>query len=226
MVDFLNIFSPSPTNSTTKTSEGPNLPKKQLGQSEFFELMTAQLQHQDPLNPTESDALIAQVAQFSTVDGIQEMQRSIEALAGSFQSAQALQASTLVGRAVLVNTDRAVLKTGEDVVGAIELDAPVTALSIEVTTPAGTLVREIDLGPQESGRVSFAWDGFDNAGQPAVSGQYIVQALVEQEGETFRVPTLLQSKVESVTLNREPGTVTLNLRHHDSVLLDQIAELL
>lgn len=97
--------------------------------------MTAQLRHQDPLNPTENDALIAQVAQFSTVEGIQEMQRSIESLAGSFQSAQALQASTLVGRDVLINTDRAVLEAGKSVIGAVDLEGPVNALSIQLTTP-------------------------------------------------------------------------------------------
>nr|MBS0019913.1 hypothetical protein [Gammaproteobacteria bacterium] len=59
----------------------------------------------------------------------------------------------------------------------------------------------------------------------AAPGQYIVQALVERDGETLKLPTLLQSKVESVTLNREPGTITLNLRHHNSVALEQIAEL-
>jgi flagellar basal-body rod modification protein FlgD len=226
MLDFLNMIPTGPIDSATKTPESQNLPKKQLGQSEFFELMTAQLQHQDPLDPTKSDALIAQVAQFSTVDGIQEMQRSIEALSGSFQSAQALHASTLVGREVLVNTDRAVLETAEDITGAIALDAPASALAIEVTTPSGALVRKIDLGPQESGRVSFAWDGFNQAGEPAVPGQYVVKAVVEQGGETFSVPTFLRSKVESVTLNREPGMVALNLRHHDSVRLDQVVELL
>lgn len=226
MFDLSSLLSVSPTDSGIKVPEGQSTQKKQLGQSEFFELMTAQLQHQDPLNPTESDALIAQVAQFSTVDGIQEIERSIEALAGSFQSAQALQASTLVGREVLIDTDRAVLETGNKVNGAVALDAPVNALSVEVTTPSGALVRKIDLGPQDSGRVAFTWDGLDNNGEPAVPGQYVMRGTVAQDGETFAVPTLLQSKVESVTLNRDPGMVTLNLSHHNSVLLDKVAELL
>lgn len=226
MFDVSSILSASQTDSGVKLSQGANQPKKQLGQNEFFELMTAQLQHQDPLNPTQSDALLAQVAQFSTVDGIHEMQRSIEALAGSFQSTQALQASTLVGREVLVNTDRAVLELGKDVRGAIELEAPVSALSVELTTPAGAVVRKIDLGPQESGRTSFTWNGLDDRGQPARPGQYVVRAVAAQDGDSLTLPTLLQTKVESVTLNRDPGTVTLNLRHHNSVLLEQIAELL
>ncbi|MGC1955961.1 MAG: flagellar hook assembly protein FlgD [Gammaproteobacteria bacterium] len=225
MLNLSSIFPSMPPDSGSSASEGSTAPRKQLGQSEFFELMTAQLQHQDPLNPTENDALIAQVAQFSAVDGIHQMQRSIQALAGSFQSTQALQASTLVGREVLINTDRAVLEQGKDVVGAIDLDAPVGALSVEVTTPSGARLRKIELGPQESGRVSFAWDGLDDGGQRAAPGQYIVQALVERDGATLKLPTLLQSKVESVTLNREPGTITLNLRHHNSVALEQIAEL-
>ena len=225
MLNLSSIFPSMAPDSKSNASEGSAAPRKQLGQSEFFELMTAQLQHQDPLNPTENDALIAQVAQFSAVDGIHQMQRSMQALAGSFQSTQALQASTLVGREVLINTDRAVLEQGKDVVGAIDLDAPVGALSVEVTTPSGARLRKIELGPQGSGRVSFAWDGHDDGGQRAAPGQYIVQALVERDGATLKLPTLLQSKVESVTLNREPGTITLNLKHHNSVALEQIAEL-
>jgi flagellar basal-body rod modification protein FlgD len=226
MLSLPGIFPNSLAETGISASEGQNQPRKQLGQNEFFELMTAQLQHQNPLNPTENDALIAQVAQFSTVDGIQEMQRSIEALAGSFQSAQALQASTLVGREVLVNSDRAVLEGGKKVVGAIDLEAPVSELSIELTTPSGALVRRIDLGPQDSGRMTFSWDGLDAKGQPAIPGQYLIKGVVTRDGETLQLPTLLQSKVESVTLNREPGAVTLNLRHYNSVPLNQIAELL
>lgn len=226
MVDLPSIFSNSSAEPGGRTSESQNQGGKQLGQQEFFELMTAQLQHQDPLRPMESDALMAQVAQFSTVDGIHEMQRSIAALAGSFQSAQALQASTLVGREVLISTDRAVLETGKDVVGAIQLDASASGLSVEVMTPSGARVRRIELGPQASGRVAFTWDGRDEGGKAAVPGQYVLQATVMRDGETSPVPTLLKSKVESVSLNREPGEVTLNLRHHPAVLLDQVTELL
>ncbi len=226
MLDLTSIFGGSSAAPGGKASESQNQPGKQLGQQEFFELMTAQLQHQDPLNPMESDALMAQVAQFSTVDGIHEMQRSMEALAGSFQSAQALQASTLVGREVLVNTDRAVLETGKNVVGAAQLDAAASGLSVEVMTPSGALVRGIELGPQPPGPVAFTWDGLDDGGNAAVPGQYVLRATVMRDGEKSPVPTLLKSKVESVTLNREPGAVTLNLRHHASVLLDQVAELL
>lgn len=226
MSDVSSLFPNILNDLGTRSLENHAQPKQQLGQNEFFQLMIAQLKHQDPLKPTENDALIAQVAQFSTVDGIHEMQRSIEALAGSFQSAQALQASTLVGRDVLVSTDRGVLEPGQPISGAVRLDASASALSIDVTTPAGALVRTIELGPQVSGRIDFSWDGFDNRGQPVPTGQYIIQARAVREGETSNVATLIQSKVESVTLNREPGMLTLNLRHQQPVLLNQIAELL
>ena len=74
----------------------------ELGQSEFLDLMIAQLQHQDPLNPADSGEFLGQLAQFGTVNGITELQNSFADLATSLQSSQALQASTLVGRNVLI----------------------------------------------------------------------------------------------------------------------------
>ena len=79
--------------------------KKSLGQEEFLELMMTQLQNQDPLNPAESGEFLSQIAQFGTVNGITELQQSFSTLASSLQSNQALQASTMVGRSVLVESN-------------------------------------------------------------------------------------------------------------------------
>lgn len=206
--------------------EGASQPRDRLGQNEFFELMIAQLKHQDPLKPLENADLIAQVAQFSTVNGIQEIQKSMQSLAGSFQSAQALQASTLVGRTVLVGSDRVVLAPGETVSGAVDLDTAVSDLTIYLATPDGAQVRSLSLGPQPAGRVSFTWDGINEKGQLAPPGRYAVRAEVLRDTQTIAVPTLLQGKVESVTLNRQPGELTLNVRHQGEVQLHDIAELL
>ena len=78
---------------------------KSLGQDEFLELMMTQLQNQDPLNPAESGEFLSQIAQFGTVNGITELQQSFSTLASSLQSNQALQASTMVGRSVLVENN-------------------------------------------------------------------------------------------------------------------------
>ena len=73
----------------------------ELGQDDFLELMIAQVQHQDPFQPMENGEFIAQMAQFATVDGIQNMESSISELNGTMASNQALTATTLVGRSVM-----------------------------------------------------------------------------------------------------------------------------
>ena len=90
-----------------------NRDQGELGQAEFFDLMVTQLKNQDPFKPMESGEFLGQIAQFSTVDGIGGLQRSFESLAGSLQSSQALQASTMVGRSVALPGDTLRLEAGQ-----------------------------------------------------------------------------------------------------------------
>ena len=146
-----------------------------LGQQEFFDLMVAQLQNQDPLNPTDSAEFLSQVAQFSTVNGINQMQQSIATLAEAMTSSQALQASMLVGGDVLVSSRAGFLQTGKNMEGAIDLPSAAGQVVAQIFTPSGQLVRELQLGPQDRGLVQFAWDGQDRAAAgssaPARSGR-------------------------------------------------------
>ena len=200
--------------------------EKALGQDEFFELMIAQLSHQDPLKPMDSSELLSQVAQFSTVSGIQNIDRSITELAASMQSNQALQASTLVGRNVLVPGDTAVLSPGETVAGAVELTASTNALFVDITDPAGRSIRRLELGPQAAGTVGFSWDGLNQAGDQAPGGHYVLAAQAVLDGKESGVPTLITSKVESVTLGNGAGGIMLNLDGLGTVALSDIRELL
>jgi len=197
-----------------------------LGQQQFFDLMVAQLKNQDPLKPLDSTEFLSQLAQFSTVTGINGIQQSMASLAGSLQSSQALQASTLVGRDVLVRGDRAQLADGGMLSGAADLTNSVGDLVVTITDPAGSLVRTLDLGAQASGKVPFSWDGLTDAGTRAAPGYYQVQASVHGEAGNVAVPTLLQRRVDSVTLRRDPPGTTLNLHGVGAVDLDAVEQLL
>ena len=121
MTDFSDFLPPGISNLGISSAEPKNEDRQELGQDQFFDLMVAQLTNQDPLNPLESNEFIAQVAQFSTVNGIKQVQESIGELATSFQSGQALQASTMVGRDVLVPGQRGVLHPGAMLSGAVDV---------------------------------------------------------------------------------------------------------
>ena len=183
-------------------------PRTELGQDEFFKLMITQLSHQDPLKPLDGDELLSQVAQFSTVGGINNIEKSIAALVGSIESNQALQASTLVGREVLIPGEIVDLVTGQPVRGAARLDESTADLTVRITTPAGGLVRRLDLGPQAVGTIAFEWDGKDDAGAEASGGHYLVSATagVGEQSQALGVPRAQgrQRQPESQSARRHP----------------------
>ncbi len=198
----------------------------QLGQNEFFALMVAQLQNQDPLKPLESNEFMSQVAQFSTVDGIQRMEKSLSGLANSWQSSQALQASTLVGRDILVAGNQSVLEDGASLRGAAELASSTGQLSVGVFDAAGQLVRRLELGPQPAGVSRFSWDGLNEQGTRAPAGSYRVQAQAVIDDEVQALPTLMVSRVESVTLGSAAEGISLNIKGLGAVAMNQVRELL
>lgn len=83
----------------------PEAKSQQLTQEDFFSLLSQQLSMQDPFKPVDNDQMIAQMASFSTVDGISKLNKEIVNLNSVMTSSQALQASGLVGRKVLLPTD-------------------------------------------------------------------------------------------------------------------------
>lgn len=200
--------------------------RTELGQREFFELMIAQLKHQDPLKPLESNEFLGQVAQFTTVRGIQEMQKSFADLASSLGSSQALQASTLVGREVLVPSGQGYLAEQGALEGLATLPESTRGLTVAVYGPSGQVVRQMSLGPQAAGEVPFQWDGLTDTGQRVAPGVYGVAATVDVDGRKLAVETALAARVESVTLGRGGASMQLNLAGLGPVGLASVREIL
>ena len=109
---------------------------KELGQEAFFDLMVAQLKFQDPLNPQENTEFVSQMAQFSSVESLSAIEGSLGSLVGSFQSNQALQASTLVGRDVLVPSRAGVLPENGELFGAVELQESMSDVRLRILNGA------------------------------------------------------------------------------------------
>lgn len=190
----------------------PASEKKELGQDEFLELMTAQLQNQDPFKPLENGEFLGQIAQFSSVRGIQELKTTFESLAASLQSNQALQAGGLVGKDVLVgNSNGQVAFTGAPVRGVIELPERADNVELALLGPTGETVARVDLGAQSKGATEFEWDGSDGQGNKVPPGIYQIKANARLGGEAVGAETLLVARVESVSLGRGQEGLTLNL---------------
>lgn len=193
--------------STQQLQEVVDDSREKLGQEDFLELMVAQLRNQDPMKPMENGDFLGQIAQFGTVSGIEDLQQSFTALSESLVSNQALQASNIVGRSVLAPTGVGVLEQGGSVRGVVELPNASPRVSLKVYDATGQLVRNLDLGAQASGPIAFQWDGLGDDGQFAAPGSYFLSAEAEFSGQNEAVETLVENRVNAVTLGQGGGLV-------------------
>ena len=142
----------------SQTSETQKAKKDTLGQSDFLKLMTTQLQNQDPFAPMDNGDFIAQMAQFSTVTGIQEINNSIGRLVEEFDQARIATASNLLGHSVLVPGDTGKPDNAGELHGV--LDLPEGTISTELRyldADTGAEIHFEDLGPRPAGLVGFSW---------------------------------------------------------------------
>lgn len=201
--------------------------KQSLGQEQFLKLLTTQLTHQDPLKPMENGEFLGQMAQFSTVSGIQDLQASFKEFAGSISSDQALQAASLVGRYVSAPSQEALLSAGGSVAGDFELPASSNDVGVKIVNPqTGEVIRTIDLDTQSSGKVAFEWDGMDQNGQFANPGVYKIEAQAQIDGVNTQLATNIRSKVESVTMGSGSTGLQVNLAGVGAVKFNQIKQIL
>ncbi len=200
-------------------------PKKELNQEDFLMLLTTQLRFQDPMKPVDNQEFIAQMAQFSSLDSLQNLQQGFDALASALTSNQALQASSMVGRSVLVPSDEGYLPSGGVISGNAELDSNVDRVKIEIRDTSGQLVATYDLGPQPEGPLNFNWDGSANDGSKLPPGNYNIAVFSTVSNATEQLPTNIRARVSSVNMNSGNGQIVLNLQGLGSVPLSDVKEI-
>jgi len=184
--------------------------KNDLGEDEFLKLMLTQLQHQDPFQPMENGEFIAQMAQFSSVQGINTMADSMQQLTESFSANQALQAASLVGHDVLVGNNFAGLKNGDSIEGSFELFASTGAATINIYDTSGNLVHQDYLGQKAAGQHSFSWDGALSDGSQAPEGTYEIRVDYSTGDGTAAADVFIQSTIQSVNFAANGSQVILN----------------
>lgn len=174
-----------------------------LGQADFLRLMTEQLKHQDPLNPMENSAFLGQLAQFSTVQGIQDLNGTVNGFAHVMQADQILRGTSLIGREVLVPSDALALGPEGDAGGAVAAPAPGT-VTVRITDANGQSVRTLEIPAAGAGEVAFAWDGTDASGERLPPGNYTIAAHhTDSAGDSVSLGTYVRSRVESVSVGND-----------------------
>ena len=221
-----SINETNPLDALRFKKEEPAAPEKNrtmLDQEDFFALMTQQLAHQDPTKPADNNEMISQMTAFSTTDGISTLNKSFSSFAASMNSSQALQASSLVGRNVLVDNDTVANTEGGSVTGKINTDGLATDVKVSIENANGDLIQSLVIDRVPEGSTPFIWNGMNSDGELAPAGNYTfkVNGVVDGKGTDLEVMTY--RKVNSVTLAGADG-IMLNLSDNTKMALKDIVE--
>ena len=164
----------SGVSSNTSTSSGSGSVTSAADmQDQFLTLLVAQLQNQDPTSPMDNSQLTSQMAQISTVSGIEKLNSTVESVTSQFASMQMLQGVSMIGRAVLSEGNQLGLAASEDEEGniklsgtaAFDLEGSASNVTVTITDANGKIVDTIEMGSANAGRSYFTWDGSNYTGE-------------------------------------------------------------
>ncbi|MRR49974.1 MAG: flagellar hook assembly protein FlgD [Rhodocyclaceae bacterium] len=191
-------------------------------QSRFLTLLTTQLKNQDPLNPMDNAQMTSQLAQISTVDGIERLNATLQQLLSGTTDTQAMQAAALTGHTVLVAGNGMQLIEGL-AGGGFELAGVADSVKVTIKDANGLVVRTLNLGEQDEGVQTFTWDGKNDAGALAANGSYRISVEATQGDKAVKATALELTGVASI--NRSSQGVTLNLGNGGVVAMSDIKQI-
>ena len=188
----------------------------------FLKLLVTQLQNQDPMNPMDNAQITTQLAQMSTVEGVNKLNDSLTSLNTQFRASQVIQGAGLVGRQVLAEGNVLNL-SGAGTVGGVVLDSAADSVKVQIMDAAGNVVKTLDLGNQEAGLARFAWDGTDNTGTQLANGTYSFKVQATASGTDVTNTAYALGSVMSVALDGD--TMDVEVSGLGSRGMDQIRQI-
>lgn len=195
------------TNNVGNTNGSSGAVATENAQDRFLKLLVTQLQNQDPLNPLDNAQVTSQIAQISTVQGIENLNASMKSMSESVIAAQSLQATTMIGRGVLAEGDGLMLASGQ-ALGGFDLALSADRATVKIFDAAGNLVDSQQLGKLDAGRNTFEWDGTSNGGgNKLADGRYRFEIEAFYADKPVEATPLTFATVQSVSLD---GGVKLN----------------
>jgi flagellar basal-body rod modification protein FlgD len=197
---------------TVQNSEIPDVSteRNELGRSDFLKMFITQMQYQDPLNPLEGAEFMSQLAQFSSLEQLFNLNDNSEKMLETQDSLGRMQALNLIGKEVLSEGNGLGLQEGSTVQGFFLLPEAASACRIAIYDPEGNPVRTLDLGEQEGGEHHFRWDGLDSSGKALPTGMYNYEIWAKSlAGETLAAQTRTSGVVTGVKLGDLVPLVTV-----------------
>jgi len=192
-------------------------------QDRFLKLLVTQMKNQDPLNPMDNAQVTSQMAQLSTVSGIDKLNTTLQALSSSMTASQSLQAATMIGHGVLSPGSSLDLVNGV-AIGGVQLQQSVDNLQITVLDQAGNAVRTLPLGALPAGVHNWQWDGKSDGGNSMANGTYSFSVSATQGGNNVSTTALQFGLVNGVTQSSQGAS--LNIGQNGLVAMSQVVQIL
>lgn len=175
-------------------------PKKELGKEQFLTLLIAQLKNQDPLNPLDNTQFTAQLAQFSSLEQLVDINKNLQLTQLTEKENMRSQALNFIGKEVVSEGDKLSLAENGTSLGSFNLNE-MAECDVLIYDSGGSLIRRIPLGIFNPGQHQFQWDGRDNGGNTKAAGVYSFQiSAINTKGQVVPVETRITGRVEKVNL--------------------------
>ncbi len=222
MMALLNgTSSTSASSAATASAAAPG--SSQAIQNEFLTLLTTQLKAQDPLNPMDSSQMTSQLAQISTVSGIQQLDSTMQSMMSSNTALQTAQSASLIGHTILgPGSSFALPASGGTTIGT-SLTSPADTVTVNVKDANGNLVKSFNLGPQSNTVATVAWDGTNSQGSAVPAGKYSLSVQASLGGKSVTATPLVQGMVTGVTSSS--AGINLDVAGIGSVALGTVAQI-
>jgi flagellar basal-body rod modification protein FlgD len=188
---------------------------QELNQMDFLQMLTAQLKAQDPMNPLQGQEFASQLAQFSSLQQLQNMSQTMDKtlqadmlLAQTFNNTMA---SALIGKTVRADMDNFTLGSSGNTTLSYNLPSAATSITVDIKYSDGKVVRSIHVNPQEAGEHSVTWDGTDATGHRVSPGNYTYAINAKgADGSTVQATTFVEGRVSAVRYEDGNAVLTVN----------------
>ncbi|MDR3044827.1 MAG: flagellar hook capping protein [Desulfovibrio sp.] len=215
MTTISSLASSTSTSSTTSSSGTT------LDSDAFLQLLIAELQNQDPTNPTDSTEMINQIASFSTVEQLSALNDMATSIYDSLTAMSLNSAVSFIGQSVLAEGDDISKTDDSTTVVSFTLESDAETLTAHVYDSDGTIINSVSLGATDSGTYTFSWDGTNYTGTEVANGTYsVVFEAYDEDGDSLEVSTMVAGTVSGVSV--EDGTTVLTLSDGRTVNLEDV----
>ncbi len=198
----------------------------QLTQDDFMKLLLAQMRLQSPENPFDSNTMMQQISQLTTLSATKEMEETVKGLNTSLGTSQVLSAAQLVGKKVQVPGETSPLIAGEGLRNALIIPQNAEKVTVTIKDANDRIVKTMEMGPQAAGVLDFSWDGRDAANIQQSPGIYKISATGLVKGNDVNIPVAGTFTVNSVALDKNTRGVILNLDGKGGVNMDEVIKIM